>query len=265
MLRQQILVNCLITMQPVPQDLIDLSVQLMEKQDEDARAGSAIMLLFARLCNLLASSRNATCFEREDILAEARALDDDLVGWSLNRPASYDYTTEPATSWSNAFGEYCEVYSSMFSAEVWMFYRSARLGLNGIIIEQQSLLERERGALFGTEETASEQPQQESAAGSELNVRFAILESLRHDVCAGTPFMLGVHTSNSVQTIADIPFSKRTPVMHQLLFILRTAGITKEMSTWVTTQVAALQGGTEGENGGVYHAIQQLAPELSAR
>ena len=65
--------------------------------------------------------------------------------------------------------------------------------------------------------------------------------------------MLGRNTPNENRNMADIPLCKRTPVMHYLLFILRTAGITKEMSQWAATQIKELQSEKEVESGAVWN------------
>lgn len=235
-------------MQPVPQDLIDLSIDISQTQSEDERAGSEVVLLFARLCNLFASSRDAKLQSREEVLAHAISLDNDLISWSQNLPPSYNYTTEPARPSSNAFTGYCEVYSSLFSAEVWNLYRSARLGVNGLIVEQQSLLDLEhtqqqQQAYISAPPSRGRSDSATATAG--LDVRLAVLESLRNDICAGTPFMLGRHSGD--RPLSDIPLCRRTPVMHHLLYILKTAGITKEMYNWAMAQVAELTPDVEGE------------------
>lgn len=237
-------------MQPVPQDLIDLSTALMESQDEDERAASQIVLLFSRLCNLFASSRDAAHIDRHDILAQAIALDDDLVKWVEELPPSFDYFTEAS---ANSYSGYCEVYQSIFSAEVWNHYRGTRLGVNGIIIEQKAMLNMERAPQNVSGDLSGSPPAHPPAPDHELDIRFSVLESLRNDVCAATPFMLGRNSPNEDRKMTDIPLCKRTPVMHYMLFILRTAGITKEMSEWAKSQINELQNEKEVESGAVWN------------
>lgn len=241
------------TMQPVPQDLMDLSTQLSETQDEDERAGSRMVLLFSRLCNLFASSRDAANINRKDVLAQARALDDDLVNWSLILPPSYEYFTVPAEASAKTYSGYYEIYSSLFAAEVWNLYRAARLGLNGLIVEQQTKLNLGQGEQDTEADMAEASVETEPKAASDLDLRFTILESLRNDICAATPFMLGRNGLQANRQVNDIPLCKRTPVMHHLLFILKTAGVTKEMSEWATSQIAELQSEKEVDDGAVWN------------
>ncbi len=216
----------------MPQDLIDLSISISEMQDQDEKAGSEVILLFARLCNLFAVSRASTGLDRLDILTQAKDLDNDLISWSLDLPSSYEYTTEPAPPASNTYSGYCEIYSSLFSAEVWNLYRSARLGVNGIIVEHQTMLDLELGHQDVFDDTIHSAALGESLGSSELDVRFSVLESLRNDICSGTPFMLGRTGTNAGQAASNIPLCLRTPAMHHLMFIQKTVGISQEMSDW---------------------------------
>ena len=87
----------------------------------------------------------------------------------------------------------------------------------------------------------------------DLTGKLALLESLRNEIRAAIPFMLGRTGSDANRSISDIPLCKRTPVMHQLLFLLKTAGISPEMSTWAREQISELQSENEVNDGAIWN------------
>ena len=245
------------TMQSVPDDLIDLSKQIAEKQDGEEQPASLLTCLFAKLCNLLASSMRSGNADRMQIITDAVALDEDLAKWSSSLPEQYEYTSIPAEPFARAYADHCDVYSSVFSAQVWNIYRSARLGANGIIVGQYALLGMETRQIESSYATfvpleAGHSPASES---SEAETRFQVLESLRIDFCATIPFLLDRHSQ--ARATSSLPLCYRTPVMHQLMMITKSVGASESMCNWAMEQIAELQCDEEVDQGGIWMNTSQ--------
>lgn len=244
--------NSLFTIQPVPQDVVDLSAQVYEDQERDDRSASHLTSLYARLCNLLAVEyKHSATFDQDSILARAIALDDDLVHWASNLPPSYEYESQPAPASAKAYSDYCDIYSSIFSAEVWNIYRSARMGANRLIVQRLPMLQcegAEQSCLQGVDALSNG-----DELFSDLNVRLATLELLRTDICATIPFLLHRH-GGQASPLTDLPLCSRTPVMHQLLFLMKSPGTSEYMSAWATRQLSELQDDVEVSKGAIWNA-----------
>ena len=244
------------TMQKVPDDLVELSEQVAESQEGEEQAASLLTCLFARLCNLLAACKDSN-IDRTQIIAGALALDDELEQWSSGLPEQYEYSRIPAEPFAKAYANHCDVYSSVFSAQVWNIYRSARLGANGIIVGQLSLLNMEH-AQPDSNDTQDVLPgaERNPVFGlTELQNRLAILETLREDFCASIPFLLERH--NQARTVGGLPLCYRTPVMHQLKMITRSVGASEKMCNWAREQIDELQCDEEVVQGGIWMSTSQ--------
>src|ERR1700761_3268560 len=122
------LLNCFMTGQPVPDDVVALSIQLSEVFDESEKAASQLTCLFARMCNLLASARNASSngsADSADLLNKAMQLDDELKDWAANLPTSFQFSNVVPEPAAKPYSNTCHAYPSTFTAEVWILYRGA--------------------------------------------------------------------------------------------------------------------------------------------
>ena len=248
--RQQVLTNCSMTTQPVPEDLLNLSAEIAQTQTGEDRVSSQLIGLYARMCNVLAASKAPAPEESGSLVAAAMALDDDLVTWTEFLPPGYKWSSEPAALSAKAYADYCDVYESLYSAEVWNLYRFARLGTNGIIVEQYVKLGQEQSQ-HGSVGIVSTQSDDPFDIGPEIGNRLKILESLREGVCASIPFMLDRHGPHARQ-MSDLALNSRTPVMQMLLFTVNGAGVIESMRSWAMGLVAELQSDEEVERGAIW-------------
>lgn len=243
------------TMQSVPEDLVDLSKQVAETQSGEEQAASLLTCLFARLCNILASSKGDVPSNPMQIITDAIALDDDLVAWSSNLPVEYEYSRKPAEPFSKAYADYCDVYGAVFNAQVWNIYRSARLGANGIIVGGLHSMQAHQVDSNDTESLSSEPEHRPVLDLLELGKRFDVLESLRNDFCAAMPFLLDRHSQ--ARATSSLPLCYRTPVIHQLAVITRSPGVSERMCSWAMGQIAELQCDEEVDQGGIWMNTSQ--------
>lgn len=237
------------TRQPVPDDVVTLSKQLSETQDEIEKAASQLIGLLARLCSLLASTSSRLLTDQNAIIAEAAALDEDLKEWSLELPRSYAYSKEPAGASMKAFADYYDVYTSIFSAEVWNFYRTARMAANGLILQSTSSEAHKKQEI----RRDSHQASQDTAVDivSQPGNRVAVVQSLREEVCASIPFMLDPDGPR-MRSTPDMQLCNRTPVIHQLLFIAQDGSVPEDMLLWATERVAELKREEEMDRGAIW-------------
>lgn len=250
------------TMQKVPQDLIDLSNALGDEQDGEEKAASQLVNLFARMCNLVSSVRQSSTPDMPQIIAEATVLDSELVEWAGNIPPGFNITIQPATPNTGAYADTYEDYSSIFSAEVWIIYRTSRLGVNGLLASLYA-------AMAGSEATEGQQePEPEAledtAESSDISLqlqeRLSIVDALRVDMCAAIPFLIDKN-GESPRAISDLPLSHRTLPVNILMFLTRMQGTGEKMCTWAETLLAELQAEPDVDNG----AIWMNNPSAAAR
>ena len=238
-------------MNPAPQDVIDMSEQIAEIQNEDEKHACDVAVLYARMCNLIASSRNTGSIDPGLVLADALVLDNDLERWASLLPSSYNYRSEPS---SQSYTGVCDIYSSLFHAEVFNIYRMARISVNGIIFGQQAMLEGERSLTQRqlTDFDAGLNHPSDPMAAVDMGLRLATIETLRMEVCASFPFLLGSYGQQASRRTVDIPLSSRTPVIQYLLAVTKTPAISDSMHGWAMAQVARLQSEREVDNGAIH-------------
>jgi hypothetical protein len=93
------------SIQRVPQDLIDLSNLISESQTMDQRAASELMNLFARMCNLGASARESATPDVSKIATDASALDVELTTWAASAPDNLQISIQPADPTTKAYSD----------------------------------------------------------------------------------------------------------------------------------------------------------------
>ena len=177
--------NC----QPVPDDLVALTAQLSEVLDEPDKAASQLTIMFARMCNLMASSRCGGHIDYVQLLDEATRLDDELGDWARNLPSTYQFSNVVPEPIANAYSDTCHAYPSMFSAEIWLLYRSARFGINGLVA---SLCAASVASEQGSPEPGLSLPvdNEENDVAYQLQESLAAIDLLRTDMCDAIPYLL---------------------------------------------------------------------------
>ena len=128
------------SMQNVPQDLMKLCQSMSEAQEGDEQAASQLMVLFARMCNLLASTKDITTLDTLKTIADATMLDKELKAWAIQPTNGLLISTQTAVSISCSYSDSCEIFSSIWAAEVWIIHRTARYGVNSLLLSLYSVL-----------------------------------------------------------------------------------------------------------------------------
>ena len=241
------------SMQRMPQDLLDLSNAMGESQTREERAATELINLFARMCDLVASTRESTNTNVPKAISEAALLDSKLMTWAANLPDDLQKSTRPALLTARAYSDYCDVFPSIFSAELWIIYRTARFGVNSL---RASL----SGAILAQspDQSPSSQIQQptqeaESTSGIALQLQECLnrLESLKVDMCSTIPFLLQRHGENPPAT-ADLPLCNRTPAINMLVFLIRMQGTNQKMCNWAQDLLNELQADEDVDNGAIW-------------
>ena len=240
-------------MQKVPQDLINLSNSISESQSSDERAASELMSLFARMCNLVASAKQSATPDVPKILTDASALDVELITWAANAPENLQISIQLATPTTKAYSDTFEVYSSIFSAEVWMIYRTARFGVNSLLTSLLSAMLA--NALSQSHSPQAERsPQGVESMGSvdiQLQECASLLEAIRVDMSAAVPFLLELHETQP-RKLANLPLLNRTPAANLLMFLTRMQGTGEKMYTWAEDLVDELQAEEDVDKGAIW-------------
>ena len=241
-------------MQLVPQDIIDLSDSISETQDVEDKAASELMSLYARMCNLLATAQDTRAHDPSNSITEAIALDEKLAKWASHLPHALEPWHMSAASCALAYADQIEVHSSVFSAEIWILYRSARMGVNGLIAVLYSsilahLPPQEQPRM---ENAGCSYDFQTSAIASRLHERLSILETIRCDMCAIVPFLLDRHHEAHPPALKDLPLRSRTPVINLLLFFTKDPGVPKAMLTWAMGLLAELRADQDVDKGAIW-------------
>ena len=242
------------TTQPVPSDLIDLSNAICESQNGEEKAASNLMTLHGRVCNLLATSQAVSVRDPVCTVSEALALDEELKAWSRNLPPGFEITQQESTPSTKAYDDHFEIHTTIFSAEIWTLLRSARLGVNGIIVCMYS-------AILATRQPVREGVGQDlgtpneyrtSRIESQLQERVNTIEALRADMCAAVPFLLDRHLEPHAPELKHLPLCNRTPVVNFLMFFTKSPGVSDSMFIWATELLAELQADQDVDNGAIW-------------
>lgn len=241
------------SMQRVPSDLMRLSDSMADSQTDDERTASHLMTLYARMCDLIAASKEHASLNIFDMIADGVDLDRELASWAENVPTSFQASRRPADSTVKAYSDEYEIYESIWSAEAWVLYRSARYGVNSLLFSFYSALamreaESPSPALFAeglqvAETTADMRNRVQHCANT--------LETLRVEMCSGIPYLLDLHRP-ATTNLRDLPLNKRTLVMNLLVFLTRMQGTGDKMRTWAEDLHVELQAEEELDKGAIW-------------
>ena len=240
-------------MHRMPQDLVDLSNAMGESQTGEEKAASELISLFARMCDLVASTRESANADVSRTISEAAALDSELIVWAANLPDYLQISTQPAPPTARAYSDSCEVFSSILSAELWILYRTARFGINGLLASLYSaiVLEHTDQSLSLEMDQSTHEAKATSGIALQLQECLNRLEALKFDMCSTIPFLLNRHGENPRAT-ADLPLCNRTPAINMLVFLLRMQGTSEKMCNWAQDLLDELQAEEDVDKGAIW-------------
>ena len=187
---------------------------------------SVLSGIIVRFCNLRGSMDSMRDYRHSaDIVLSALDIDAELESWAADCPDMYMYETVTLQTRSESvFSDNYHVYCNIWIATVWNHYRSIRILLNELVIEQLGHLKQCSEALpdFRGEHPSMFYERQ-------IVVCRSSLLQLTQEICASVPFFL----SHGVQ--GDCP--PKAAGGNLLLWSLYTAGCTDVVSnvmrTWV--------------------------------
>ncbi|KAL2061307.1 hypothetical protein VTL71DRAFT_7580 [Oculimacula yallundae] len=219
-LRTQVITNCIQRHAPVP-DIISEWSQDLDFETAEQAAATTLSNLAIRYCNLRASM---SCFrdysDPERIISTACALDSEYEIWTRTCPIQYIYQTVTLNERADdVFSDHYHAYSTIWIAAVWNNYRSARILVNELILDQLGYLYQNH-------------PESSLIWGDHCLYENQILSSnstllqLCHEICASVPYFLGYNPG----TTGLLDQTPKSVNGNLLLWPLYTAGVTGMVS-----------------------------------
>lgn len=241
------------SLQRIPQELIDLSESIGKSQSSDDRAASQLTDLFACMCDIVASTRETAQPDIPQIIADATRIDVELSFWAANVPEELEIETQAAPITARAYSDTCERYSSIFSAEVWIIYRTARFGVNSLLTQlYATILEVQPCQDYSPESQRQVQPEaRQSCVAKQMSQCASLCESLEEDMCSGVPFLLGLNAGGP-ESLNNLPLSTRTLPMNLLVFLTRTQSTSERMCRWAEDLLVELRAQEGVDNGAIW-------------
>lgn len=228
-LRTQAVINCIQRHVPVP-SIFSTWSQQMDFETVEQAAATQLSLLAIEYCNLRASmSRFEDYSNPERIITAACALDAKYAHWARNCPMQYIYQTIPLEERNDeVFSDHYHVYNTIFYATSWNHYRSNRILVNELIIDQLNWLytNNPSSSLLQVDSRYFENQIMESNK---------TLLQLSHDICSSVPYFLGFDPLLKNASERQIP---RGINGNLLLWPLYTAGVTGMVSEMMRKWVA---------------------------
>ncbi|KAH6720846.1 hypothetical protein BKA61DRAFT_471346 [Leptodontidium sp. MPI-SDFR-AT-0119] len=227
-LRTQVITNCIQRHAVVPEIISEWSQDLDFETAEQA-AATTLANLAIRYCNLRASMSSFRDYsDTEQIISTACALDMEYDIWARTCPLQYIYQTVTLSERSDdVFSDHYHVYSSIWVAAIWNNYRSARILVNELILDQLGYMYQanpDLGLLW----------EDNCFYENQMLTSNSTLLQLCHDICASVPYFLGCNPESNV-------FTDQAPKSvngNLLLWPLYTAGVTGMVSDVMRCWVA---------------------------
>ena len=198
----------------------------MEYETGEEIVASVLSGLIARFCNLRATMDSFRDYRRSaDIVLSALEIDAELEVWAADCPDMYMYEIVTLQKRSESvFSDNYHLYYNIWIATIWNHYRSIRILLNELVIEQLTQLKQCSEAL---PDFRGEQPS--VFYEKQIVLCRSLLLQLTQDICASVPFFF------SYGSQSDCP--PRAAGGNLLLWSLYIAGCTdvvsKVMRDWV--------------------------------
>jgi hypothetical protein len=191
------------------------------------------MLLSSKYCSLRSSMSSFHDYsDSEHIITTACAIDQELDIWSKTCPITFIYQTVALKERREAvFSDHYHVYLNLWVATVWNHYRSIRLLINELILDQLCHLYQDNpeASLLWNDPGFFE---------NQVLTSNTTLLQLCHDICASVPYYLGFDPDADRRMPRPIP---KAVTGNLLLWPLYTAGVTGLVSDimrdWVAGQL----------------------------
>lgn len=204
--------------------------QRLDFEKPEEAAATTLSLLAIRYCNLRSSM---SCFhdysDPERIITTACALDAEYDAWTRSCPLDYIYQSVTVKDKTDeVFSDHYHVYSSVWIAAVLNNYRSARILVNELILDQL-------GYLYTNVPESNLLWNDNCFYENQLLTSNTTLLQLCHDICASVPYFLGYNPDQASIYANQKP---RCVNGNLLLWPLYTAGVTGMVSDMMRSWVA---------------------------
>ncbi|KAH7327287.1 hypothetical protein BKA65DRAFT_528232 [Rhexocercosporidium sp. MPI-PUGE-AT-0058] len=227
-LRTQVITNCIQRHAKIPQIISEWSQDLDCETAEQA-AATTLSNLAIRYCNLRASMSSFRDYsDPERVISTACTLDNEYDMWARTCPLQYIYQTVTLNERSDdVFSDHYHVYSSIWIAAIWNNYRSARILVNELILDQLGYLSQvnpESNLLW----------EDHCFYENQILTSNSTLLQLCYDICASVPYFLGYNPESR-------GFTDQAPKSvngNLLIWPLYTAGVTGMVSDVMRCWVA---------------------------
>ena len=122
----------------------------------------------------------------ERIITAACAIDDEIEEWTKTCPKEFMYDTVLLKEKTDeVFSDYIHIYSSIWIATTWNHYRTCRLLINELILDQLNNCDP------SSLDTSSPLWKDDRFRDNQILKSNVTLLQLHHDICASAPFFLG--------------------------------------------------------------------------
>ena len=179
-------VNCLIRRVEVPEALLKWSRLAREHEtNEEKISESELSEIVAKYCNLQAAIESfQTRINPVDALGQALKIESELVEWALKWKAQDNFATITVDELStDVLNDQWHLYSNIFVATTWNTYRSIRILIHQIIVNQLAHV---------TESPPMKSISQDASMHEfQLHASKRIVVGLSHEICASVPFFMG--------------------------------------------------------------------------
>jgi hypothetical protein len=214
---------------PVPSIIREWSQAALEYETPEETISTYLCQIAVKYCDLRSSMSSFWDYSNSEyLITRLLALEAEYTDLLGRCPIPFLYTTvtleEPS---DEVFGDYYHVYSSIWSASVWNWYRCVRILVNEILIDQMSHV------LQHPEEYPSSWDKV-SLYQNQIVTSNATLTQLSRDICASVPFFLGYSVKSSDRASRPPPKAVSGSLLLWPLYIAAcTFLVSDELLGWV--------------------------------
>jgi hypothetical protein len=223
--------TCIIRRVAVPPEIFDWTMLTMQHESVDQAATSALVFVMIRFSELRTNLEIPDyASDPHRVVSDALEIDEMFYEWALTVPESFLWTpihiAEPD---EEVFADYYDVYKDVFIAGVWNNFRSIRIMLHEILIENLVIL-------CSSPEYITPNREILSSYKGQIFTSKSVICTLTHEICASVPFYFNYHRRDTEN------FGERPPVKalagYFLMWPLYTAAVAGRVSAQMREWIA---------------------------
>ncbi|MCJ1283118.1 hypothetical protein MMC26_002445 [Xylographa opegraphella] len=231
-LRGQVIINCMQRRARVPDDMLEWTQSAMAYENPGEIISSKLSIIVTKFCNLRASMDSFHDYRDSGrVVSAAFHIDAELADWAMRCPEQYVYNTVTIQSRSESvFSDLYHTYDNIWTAWTWNSYRSIRILLNELLLEQLAHLSQHPSDYLEPDNEYSSLPYE-----THILCCKSLLVQLTQDVCASVPFYFGYHNHQAGLESTQVPPAAAGGNL--LLWPLYTAACTNVVSDMMRSWV----------------------------